>query len=250
MSEVYDPAQRGELAALMERVWATPQDEAELAWWHEAPGTTTLVVPDGDRLAGAVTMSLVRMLLGGEETLVGVATRLATDPAHRGKGIFGGLQRESEQRAEAAGARLLLVVPNRASMPIFVERLGWTALEPLRLRARLLPGRRARQVPELRPLPPREGGLIRDAEYLRWRFGGPRGYRLYQDDRGYLALGRRGRATLVAATAGDPPLPAAALALPPTRGLPLPKTFAVLGRSLGAALPRRLALELGDLDFL
>jgi predicted N-acetyltransferase YhbS len=250
VTELYDPAQRGELAALMERVWGERPQEDELAWWHEAPGTTTLVVADGERLAGAVTMSLVRMLLDGDETLVGVATRLATDPAHRGRGVFGGLQRASEERAEVAGARLLLVVPNAASTPIFLERLGWTALAPLRLRVRLLPGRRAQQVPELRPLPPREGGLIRDEAYLRWRFGGPRGYRLYQDGRGYLAVGRRGRASFVAATAGDPPLPAAALALPPTRGLPLPKTFAVLGRSLGVPLPRRLALELGDLDFL
>ena len=250
MIEVYDPAQRSELAALMGRVWGTSPHEAELAWWHEAPGTTTLVAPDGDRLAGAVSMSLVRILIGGEETRVGVATRLATDPAHRGKGVFGELQRASEQRAEAAGARLLLVVPNTASRPIFVARLGWTALEPLRLRVRLLPGRRAPQVPELRPLPPREGGLIRDGDYLRWRFGGPRSYRLYQDERGYLAVGRRGRGSFVAATAGDSPLPGAALALPPTRGLPLPKTFALLGRSLGAPLPRRLSLELGDLDFL
>lgn len=250
MIERYEPAQRRELAALMTRVWGQPHDEEELAWWHEAPATTTLVAPDGDRLAGAVTMSLVRMLLGGEETRVGIASRLATDPERRGRGIFAELQRESERRAEEAGARLLLVVPNAASAPIFLARPGWQRLDPLRLRLRLAPTRRAPEVEELEPLPPREGGLVRDRAYLRWRFGGPRRYRLHQDARGYVAVGRRGRLALVAATAGEPPLPAPALALPPARGLAVPKSFAVLGRSLGAPLPRRVLLELGDLDFL
>jgi len=237
--ETYDATRRGELAALMERVWG-PQDLDALAWWHERPGTTTLLA-DG----GTVTMSLERLLLRGEEVTVGVATRLATDPTARGKGVFTRLQRESERRAEEAGARLLLVVPNAASRPIFLATLGWTELEPLRVRFRPLPGRRAPEVEALRALPPREGGLIRDDAYLAWRFA--RGYRLFQDERGYLAQGRRGPLNVVAATAGDPPLPGRALA---TRGLPTPKTFSVLARSLGEPLPPRVDLELGDLDFL
>jgi GNAT superfamily N-acetyltransferase len=241
VSELYTAARRGELAALMERVWGLPQDLDELAWWHEAPQTTTLLA-DG----GTVTMSLVTLQLEGRPVTAGIATRLATDPAVRGKGVFARLQRESEARAEAAGARLLLVVPNAASKPIFLEKLGWTELEPLRVCFRLLPGRRAPKVAALRALPPREGGLVRDDAYLAWRFGSPR-YRLFQDERGYLAQGRRGRLNVVAATAGDPPLPGRALA---THGVPTPKTFSVLARSLGEPLPQRVELELGDLDFL
>jgi hypothetical protein len=176
----------------------------------------------------------------------GIATRLATDPAVRGTGVFMRLQRQSEERAEAAGARLLLVVPNAESKPIFLAKLGWTELEPLRVCFRVRSGRRAPEVRTLRALPPREGGLVRDDAYLAWRFGGPR-YRLFQDERGYLAQGRRGRLNVVAATAGDPPLPGRALA---TSGLPTPKRFSVLARSLGAPLPLRVELELGDLDFL
>src|SRR4051812_9036348 len=221
----------------MERVWRTPQDQAELAWWHEQPGTTTLVESDGTRLVGAVSMTLVRMLLRGEEVLAGIATRLATDPEHRGRGVFSRLQRESERGAEAAGARLLLVVPNAESRPIFLERLGWSELEPIRVRMRLLAGRRAPEVDRLAPLPPREGGVIRDAAYLAQRFGPPRRYRLFQDERGYLALGRRGRVGVVAATGGDPPLPPPAITT--GAGIPTPKRFPVLRRARRAAPPAR-----------
>jgi predicted N-acetyltransferase YhbS len=245
VSELYTPAQRDELAALLERVWGAPQERDELAWWHEQPQATTLLERDGDRVVGAVTMSLVTLQLRGEAVPAGIATRLATDPQSRGKGVFARLQRESEARAEAAGARLLLVVPNAASKPIFLGKLGWSELEPLRVRFRPLPGRRAPEVAALRALPPREGGLVRDDAYLAWRFG--RRYRFFQDERGYLAQGRRGPLNVVAATGGDPPLPGRALA---TRGLPTPKAFSVLARSLGEPLPPRVGLELGDLDFL
>lgn len=246
MIELYDASRRGELAALMERVWGTPQDADEVAWWHEAPGTTTLLEAEDDRVVGSVTMTLVTLQLEGRQVTAGIASRLATDPAVQGQGVFGRLQRESEARAEAAGARLLLVVPNAASRPIFLGPLGWSELEPLRVRFRPLPGRRAPEVAELRALPPRDGGLVRDDDYLRRRFG--RGYRLFQDDRGYLAQGRRGRLNVVAATAGDPPLPGAAITA--GAGMPTPKTFHVLARSLGEPLPPRVGFELGDLDFL
>jgi len=241
----YEPAQRGELAALMERVWRAPQDEAALAWWHEAPETTTLLEVEDGAAVATVSMSLVTLQLQGERVRAGVATRLATDPAAQASGHFARLQRESERRAEEAGARLLLVVPNAASAPIF-RRWGWGDLEPLRVRFRALAGRRAPRVAELRALPPREGGLVRDDAYLRWRIG--RGYELLQDERGYCAVGRRGRLRVVAATAGDPPLPGRALTA--GAGVPTRKRFAVLARSLGEPLPPRVSLELGDLDFL
>jgi hypothetical protein len=118
------------------------------------------------------------------------------------------------------------------------------------VRVRPLPRRAPPRVAELSPLPPREGGLVRDAAYLRWRFGGARRYRLHEDGRGYVVVGRRGRIPYVAATGGDPVLPGPAVGLPPSGGLPLPRRFDVLGRSLGAPLPGRVRLELGDLDFL
>jgi GNAT superfamily N-acetyltransferase len=251
MIERYEPALRRELAALMSVVWGSEQDEDELAWWHESRWTRTLVVPDGDRIVGAVSMTILPMLHDGEETLVGIPARVATHPDTRGTGLFGQMQRESERRAEEEGVRLLLTVPNAASAPIFLERLGWSAYPPLRLRVAPLPRRpRAPAVDALRPLAPREGGVIRGDEYLGWRFGGPRPYTLRQDERGYVAVGRRGPANVVLATAGDAPLPGAAVALPPVRGFPAPKTFSLLGRSLGAPLPRSPIFELGDLDFL
>jgi GNAT superfamily N-acetyltransferase len=251
MIEPYAPAHRGALAELMATVWGHAQDEADLAWWHESAWTRTYVVADGDRLVGAVGMSLLPMLHGGEEVLVGIPARVATHPDVRGTGLFGKMQRESERRAEEEGATLLLTVPNAASAPIFLDRLGWSAYPPLRLRVAPLPRRpQAPVVDALRAVAPREGGVVRSEEYLRWRFGGPRRYTLRQDERGYAAIGRRGPGNVVLATAGDAPLPGAAVALPPVAGVPTPKTFTLLGRSLGTPLPPRPVFELGDLDFL
>ena len=74
--------------------------------------------------------------LGGEDVLVGMPVRLATDPGYRGRGIFRDLEHENEARAEANGIRLLVTVPNAASTPVFLRRLGWTRLAPLRVWAR------------------------------------------------------------------------------------------------------------------
>src|SRR4051794_13346433 len=116
----------------MERVWSEPQDLDELAWWHERPGTTTLVATDGGRFVGTATMSLVRLLLGGEETTVGIATRLATDPEHRGRGVFGGLQREAEARGGGAGARPLPGGAEPPAEPDLSRRAGGAGAPPPR----------------------------------------------------------------------------------------------------------------------
>ena len=65
--------------------------------------------------------------------------RVATDPAYRGRGIFAELEARNEERVRDLGIRLLLTVPNAASAPVFLNKLGWKPLPPLRVWARAAP---------------------------------------------------------------------------------------------------------------
>jgi GNAT superfamily N-acetyltransferase len=274
----YEPTRRAELADLMARVWGERPGEPELEWFYERnpvrPASVLLAEVDG-RVVGTAAISFQRMSIGGEEVEVGMPLRVATDPAHRGRGIFGRLEAANEERVRELGIRLLLTVPNAASAPVFLERLAWTRLPPLRVWARLklLPSRvRARTVERFGPdtatrLPGGPGDrVLRGARWLDWRFAeAPRPYTLLEDG-GYAVVGTRGRLGVVAAVAGGllgdavaaGRRPALVAAPPPweTRRylaagfVPTPRTFTVLGKSLGLPLPARPHFELGDLDFL
>src|SRR6476469_8657532 len=124
----YGPSRRAEIADLIARVWGERPDEGELEWFYERnpvrPASVLLAVEDG-RLVGSVAIGFQRMAIAGEERVVGTAVHLATDPAHRGRGVFSRLQRENEERVRESGVGLLLVVPNAESAPILTGRLGW-----------------------------------------------------------------------------------------------------------------------------
>jgi len=211
----YDPSRRADVADLMARVWGERPDEGELEWFFERnpvrPASVLLAEEDG-RVVGSVAISFQRMSIGGEELEVGMPVRLATDPAYRGRGIFAQLEEANEQRARDLGLSLLLIVPNAASAPILLGRLGWKKLPSLRVwaRARLWPSiSRGRRVDRFdSQLPARSAGgardrVLRDAAWLNWRFAdSPTPYALLAGD-GYAVVRRRGRLGVVAAVEGD-----------------------------------------------
>ncbi|HEY3920835.1 MAG TPA: GNAT family N-acetyltransferase [Gaiellaceae bacterium] len=236
----YGPSRRADVADLMALVWGARPDEAELEWFYERnpvrPASVLLGEEDGQVVA-TVAMSFHRRSIGGRELEVGMPLRVATDPVYRGRGIFAELEHANEERARERGVALLLTVPNAASAPVFLEKLGWKALPLLRVWARLRP-------------PARRGARLErfDDPYLDWRFvDAPRDYALYADG---TVVGRRGHVSYVAR--GRPS--AAMLTL---RGslqagfIPTPKTFTLLGKSLdGSLLPDQVDFEFGDLDFM
>jgi GNAT superfamily N-acetyltransferase len=276
----YDPSRRADVADLTARVWGERPDESQLKWFFERnpvrPASVLLAEEDG-RVVGTVAISFQRMSVGGEELEVGMPVRLATDPAYRGRGIFAQLEEANEQRARDLGLRLLLIVPNAASAPILLARLGWKKLPSPRVwaRTRLWPSAsRARRVDRFDsqlPVSPTSGArdrVLRDAAWLNWRFADSQTpYALLAGD-GYAVVRRRGRLGVVAAVEGDLLRDAnaaaggvAVVAAPPhwQRGryaragyIPTTRTFMVLGKPLHPrqALPVRPHLELGDLDFL
>jgi GNAT superfamily N-acetyltransferase len=262
----------------MERVWGKRPDESELVWFYEQnpvrPASVLLAELDGQVVA-TVAIAFVRMEVGGEELDVGMPLRVATDPAYRGQGIFARLQAENEERVRALGIRLLLTVPNEASSPIFLTRLGWQTLPALRVwvgpwRPRLDTGRsrRVERFSELPPAPVSGDRVLRDAAWLNWRFAAaPRPYTLLEGG-GYAVLGRRGHFGVLACVSGGLLAAASAaagtplvLAAPPPseRGrylragyIPSPRQLTVLGKALdpGQSVPAHPHFELGDLDFL
>ncbi len=229
-----DPDRRRDVADLLERVWGTPTDVAELDWFYGgnpvAPASVLLAEENG-RVVGGVAISFLRFSVGGEAVTAGMPVHLATDAAFRG--------------------------------------LGWTPLPPLRVWARppLPLRRRLRQVDRFdqratTPLPGAGAHVVRDAAWLNWRFAdSPRRYTLVANG-GYAVLGRRGRLGVLAATGGrlvSPPGLLAVAAPPPWQRarylragwVPTPRAFALLGKSLDPRLrlPARPHFELGDLDF-
>jgi GNAT superfamily N-acetyltransferase len=269
----YDAPHRGAVADLMARVWGERPAEEELEWFYErnpVRPASVLLAEDEGAIVATVAMSFVRMSIGGEVLTVGMPLRVATEEAYRGRRIFRDLQAENEERARASGIRLLLTVPNAASAPVFLKRLGWTVLPSLRVWGRLRPfriGRSRSSVDRFAELPQRPGTgdrVLRDSAWLNWRFAdAPKPYALFQGD-GYAVAGRRGRLGVVAAVEG-PMLRSvretALIAAPPPAELrryalagylPTMRTFTVLGKSLDPTqgMPKRPHFELGDLDFL
>jgi hypothetical protein len=110
--------------------------------------------------------------------------------------------------------------------------------------------------------------VLRDSDWLNWRFAdSPTAYELIESE-GYAVAGRRGRYGVVEAVEGELLADAGAatgarivIAAPPPwqyrryiiRGyVPTHRTFTVLGKALDPAqpIPERPHFELGDLDFL
>ncbi len=274
----YDPSRRSDVAGLMERVWGERPDDAELGWFYEEnpvrPASVLLAEEDG-KTVGTAAIAFVSMSIGGERLEVGMPLRVATDPDYRGRGIFRELEEANEERVRLLGVRLLLTVPNAASTPVFLGKLGWSPLPSLRVwsRWRLWSGKpRSRSVERFAALPaPEPGGpdrVLRDTTWLNWRFAdSPTPYALLQGD-GYAIVRGRGRIGVLAAVEGaligDAGRAAggnALIAAPPPslRGrymragyLPTHRRFTLLGKSLDPALtvPSSPHFELGDLDFL
>jgi predicted N-acetyltransferase YhbS len=271
----YGPARRQDVADLLARVWGSSPSVDELAWLYEQnpvkPASVLLGEEEG-RVVGVVAMSFVRMAVGGAALEVGMPIHLATDPGRRSRGVFSELQRANEERARTLGIKLLLIVPNAASERVLAGRLGWERLAPLRIwaRARLLPGRpRAARIERFDNGSGQAGKadrVLRDADWLNWRFlDSPTPYTAL-GGKGYAVAGRKGKVGVVAVAEGNLVRDAAiaaggpfVVAAPPPaeRGrylsagfLPTHRKLTVLGKALDAtSLPPRPHFELGDLDF-
>jgi GNAT superfamily N-acetyltransferase len=286
----YEPAHRGDYLGLLRDAWGDAAlTGEEFDWWfaRNPAGSLMSVARTDGRVIGVASHSLYRMVLEGEERLATFSVHATTDDSARGQGIFPALERRHEEQAEARSAAVVLAFASKPTEPIFLGPLGWTEVGRLRIWARPLPG-------VLRPRSRAEpvdrfafkgdvaaswpNHIVRDAEYLNWRYlDSPRGYRAFLHRDGYAVLGHKRHhglpIALVADLVGEPrPLLKACLAAarPGTRAVfavpapeqravyaalgfvPSPLSLHFMGKPLAGSLnadPRAWRFTLGDTDF-
>jgi hypothetical protein len=245
------------------------------------------VARDDGRVVGVAAHSLYRMVVGGEERLATFSVHATTDPVARGKGVFVGLERKHEEEAKARGAAVVLAFASAPTAPLFLGPLGWTSVGKLRVWARPLPRLSVRRGGAALVERFAFGGdaaaawsnhIVRDAEYLNWRYlDSPRDYVAYGVDGGYAVLGHKRhkghpialvadlvgpvRPLLRACVAGVKPGTRALFALPGVGEtaaylscgfVPTPMTLDFMGKPLAGELdgdPRAWRFTLGDTDF-
>jgi GNAT superfamily N-acetyltransferase len=187
---IVEPARRDEFLALMQETYGAAMTPAEFDWWFErnpsGPRILNAARDDDGTPLGVLAMSCARMSQG----LAAFAVHAVTTPAARGRGVFSALELRNEEEAAEAGAPWALGFTNPMAGPILVGRLGWEDVTSLRIwvRPRRLPKREGalRVEPGVerfdgaRPLPGHH--LVRDPEYLNWRYAdSPRPYARVDD---------------------------------------------------------------------
>lgn len=185
----YEPAHRADYLRLLDDAWGDmalgPQ---EFDWWfRDNPRGSLMSVARVDgRVAGVASHSLFRMLLDGEERTASFSVHATTDASARGLGIFPALESRHEQEAADRGVSVVLAFASKPTAPIFLGRLGWTEIGRIRVWARPFPRPPRRLEPYARVQRFRHAGdageawpnhVIRDAEYMNWRYiDSPRDY--------------------------------------------------------------------------
>jgi GNAT superfamily N-acetyltransferase len=286
----YRPAEREDYLRLLHDAWGDAAlSGAEFDWWfsRNPAGSLMSVARDDGRVIGVAAHSLYRMMLGGEERLATFSVHATTDPVARGRGIFVGLERKHEDEAEARGAAVVLAFASAPTAPLFLGPLGWTSVGKLRIWARALPRIRLRALRPERIARFDFAGdaagawpnhVIRDAEFLNWRYlDSPRDYAAYRAGSGYAVLGHkrhRGqpialvadlvgpvRPLLKACLAGVKPGARALIGLPGPGEhaeylslgfVPTPMSLDFMGKALAGRLdtdPSAWRFTLGDTDF-
>jgi GNAT superfamily N-acetyltransferase len=286
----YRPAEREDYLRLLHDAWGDAAlSGAEFDWWfsRNPAGSLMSVARDDGRVIGVAAHSLYRMMLGGEERLATFSVHATTDPVARGRGIFVGLERKHEDEAEARGAAVVLAFASAPTAPLFLGPLGWTSVGKLRIWARALPRIRLRALRPERIARFDFAGdaagawpnhVIRDAEFLNWRYlDSPRDYVAYRAGSGYAVLGHkrhRGqpialvadlvgpvRPLLKACLAGVKPGARALIGLPGPGEhaeylslgfVPTPMSLDFMGKALAGRLdtdPSAWRFTLGDTDF-
>ena len=286
----YEPAQRGDYLRLLRDAWGVSAlSGEEFDWWfsRNPAGSLMSVARDDGRVVGVAAHSLYRMVLGGKERLATFSVHATTDPAARGRGVFVGLERKHEEEAAARGAAVVLAFASAPTAPLFLGPLGWSSVGKLRVWARALPRISTRRgwLEEARSFA-FEGDaaaawpnhIIRDAEYLNWRYlDSPRDYVAFRRDGGYAVLGHKRhkghpialvadlvgpvrpllRACVAAVKPGARALfglpgPGEAAAYASCGFVPTPMTLDFMGKPLAGDLDTDLAawrFTLGDTDF-
>ena len=281
----YEPQHRDDYLRLLREAWgeAAAMSGEEFDWWFDgnpAGSLRSVALMDG-RVVGVAAHSLYRMVLGGEEQTASFSVHATTDAVARGRGIFVELERKHEREAAERGVACVLAFASAPTAPLFLGPLGWTEIAKLRVWARPVSKKVSGEAVATLAVGGDAGAswpnhVIRDAEYLEWRYlESPRGYEAVRSDSGYAvvwpAKRHKGRTVAVLADlVGSNALLREAVrrsrarwlfALPSPEQrraflaagfLPTPQTLNFMGKALAGDLntdPRAWRVTLGDTDF-
>src|SRR5437870_6738430 len=202
--QAYEPEQRADYLRLLHDAWGDlALSGEEFDWWFRdnRVGSLMSVARVGGRVAGVASHSLLRMVLGGVERQASFSVHATTEASARGLGIFPALERKHEQEAEDRGVAVVLGFASKPTAPIFLGLLGWTEIARIRVWARPFPRRPRRLEPYARIQRFRHAGdaasswpnhVIRDAEYMNWRYiESPRDYLAVAAGGSYAVLGHK-----------------------------------------------------------
>jgi len=281
----YERGDREAYLGLLGEAWSDrAMSGEEFDWWFggNPAGSLMSVARLDGRVVGVAAHSLARMVLGGEERVASFSVHATTHESARGRGIFAALERKHEHEAQERGAAVVLAFASAPTAPIFIGPLGWMEIGRLRVWARPLfsqaPGPatavRFEQAGDAAADWPNH--VVRDAEYLNWRFvDSPRGYRVVGGDGAYAVVGKtryRGIETAVLAdfAGGSKDVLRRAVSIADGRAMialpapeqrrlflslgfvPAPHTLHLMGKPLAGNLdlaPAAWRFTLGDTDF-
>ena len=280
--ESYRPEHRADYLRLLHGAWGEgAMSGEEFDWWFDgnpAGSLRSVAVRDG-KVVGVAGPSLYAAILDGELRTASFSVHAVTHPSARGRGVFVELERRHEREATEMGVACVLAFASAPTAPLFLGPLGWRPIGKLRVWAR--PAWGSASEGGLRPIESDSAvgwpnHVIRDDEYLRWRYlDSPRGYEMVANDRGYAvvwpAKRHKGRTISVLADhVGSPELLRTARGLAEARvqfALPtseqraaylragfLPTTYTLnfMGKPLAGRLntdPKAWRVTLGDTDF-
>jgi GNAT superfamily N-acetyltransferase len=197
---IVEPARRDEFLALLQENYGSAMSPAEFDWWFDGnpagPRVLNEARDDDGTTLGVLAMSCFRMNHG----LAAYAVHAVTTPAARGRGVFSTLELHNEQQAADAGAPWAFGFTNPMAGPILVGKLGWEDLTSLRIWVRPKRVRRTghgdlRVAPGVSPFGEQHAAshaahhIVRDAEYLTWRYAdSPRPYVRFETDGGWAVV--------------------------------------------------------------
>ena len=178
----YEPAQREDYLRLLHDAWGEAAlSGAEFDWWfsRNPEGSLMSVARDDGHVIGVAAHSLYRMALEAGPRPATFSVHATTAPAARGRGVFVGLERKHEEEAKARGAAFVLGFASAPTAPLFLGPLGWTQIGKLRIWARPFPRLSLRRGKAQRierfdfegaAASGWSNHIVRDAEYLNWRY--------------------------------------------------------------------------------
>jgi GNAT superfamily N-acetyltransferase len=197
---IVESARRDEFLVLLQETYGAAMSPAEFDWWFDRNPAGPRILneardEDGTAL-GALAMSCFRMNQG----LGAYAVHAVTTPAARGRGVFSALELHNEQEAALAGAAWALGFTNPMAGPILVGKLGWEDVTSLRIwvrpkrlrrtaKGRLLADPGVGRFDERRAASFEAHHIVRDPEYLSWRYAdSPRPYVRIDGDGGWAVV--------------------------------------------------------------